>query len=136
MASFIKKIFKNEIMRYTIAGGVITVANAVCYYLLLYLGLIYTAANIISIIFSKVVGYLLNKFWVYKTKTIGWQETFFELCRFIMARGFTGIFDFFGLIFLIEIVGIDKKISKIIIILLVIFLNYILGKKTVFLKKN
>ena len=71
---------------------------------------------------------------VYKTKTEGWKETFFELCRFFIARGLTGILDFFGLIFLVEIVGINEAFSKISIMLFIVALNYVLGKRAVFIK--
>lgn len=129
-----KKMLKSEIMYYAVAGLIVTIVNAICYYIFLYVGLIYTVANLASIIISKIIGYLLNKFMVYKTKTEGWKETFFELCRFFIARGLTGILDFFGLIFLVEIVGINEAFSKISIMLFIVALNYVLGKRAVFIK--
>lgn len=136
MNKWIQKALNNEVIRYAITGGMVTLTNAVGYFLLLHLGIVYTVANIISLILSKVVGYLLNKFWVYRSKSENIKQAFMELVRFILARGFTGLVDFFGLMLVVEIFGWDKRISKIIIMLLVIVLNYVLGKKAVFVKQN
>ena len=64
------------------------------------------------------------------------MQMILELCRFILARGLTGLLDFFGLIALVELCGWNERISKIAIMLLVIVLNYVLGKKAVFVKKE
>lgn len=133
---YMKKIFSMEILRYGIAGGCVTLSNALSYFLLLHLGIVYTAANIVSLILSKTIGYFLNKFWVYQSRCNSLKEAFWELFRFICARGFTGIVDFLGVVFLVEVFACDERISKIILMALVIILNYILGKKAVFVKKG
>lgn len=136
MIKLIRRFLDNEIIRYAIAGGLVTLTNAVGYFLLREIGILYTIANIISLVLSKVVGYLLNKFWVYRSINDSLLQTFLELLRFILARGFTGLVDFFGLILMVELFGWNDRISKIIIMLLVIVLNYVLGKKAVFIKKE
>ena len=136
MIKLIKKALNSEVIRYAITGGIVTLTNAVGYFLLLHLGIVYTVANITSLILSKVVGYLLNKFWVYKSRNDNFKQMLLELIRFVLARGFTGLVDFFGLILMVELFGMNERISKIIIMLLVIVLNYILGKKAVFVKKE
>lgn len=132
----VKKLLSSEIIRYIIAGGTVTVTNAVGYLLLLQLGVVYTVSNIISLIVSKSVGYLMNKFFVYHSHNDNLWETFLELVRFVIARGFTGVVDFVGLIILVEMLGVGERIGKIIVMLLVMVLNYVLGKKAVFIKKK
>ncbi len=132
----VKKLLSSEIIRYIIAGGTVTVTNAVGYLLLLQLGVVYTVANIISLIVSKSVGYLMNKFFVYHSHNDSIWETILELVRFVIARGFTGLVDFVGLIILVEMIGVGERIGKIIVMLLVMVLNYVLGKKAVFIKKK
>ncbi len=136
MKKYIEKIFSSEILRYGIAGGCVTLSNALFYFLFLQAGIVYTVANVISLVLSKTVGYLMNKFWVYRSKCASLKDAFFELVRFIGARGFTGLVDFFGVVLLVEICGFGERISKIILMLLVIILNYILGKKAVFVKRG
>lgn len=133
---WIKKIFSLEIFRYGVAGACVTLSNVLVYFLLLQIGIVYTVANVISLILSKTVGYFMNKFWVYRSRCASFKETVFELLRFIGARGFTGLVDFLGVILLVELFYCSEKISKIILMILVIILNYILGKKAVFVKKG
>lgn len=140
MIEKIKKIISfflsSEIIRYIISGGTVTLTNAVGYFVLLQVGMVYTVANIISLVLSKTVGYLLNKFFVYKSVTETPKDSLLELLRFALARGFTGIVDFVGLIILVEVFKVDERPGKIVIMLLVMVLNYILGKKAVFVKKG
>lgn len=136
MIKLIKKLLGNEIIRYGIAGGTVTLTNACGYLILLWCGLHYTVANVISLVVSKTVGYFLNKFFVYQTKTESVGETLAELFRFVLARGFTGVVDFVGLVIMVDVFNADEKISKIVVMLLVIVLNYVIGKKAVFKKKG
>ncbi len=136
IVELIKKLLSSEIVRYVIAGGTVTVSNYVIFFVLNRLMGLYQVANVISLILSKTIGYVMNKFFVYHSRTEGAGEFFAELFRFILARGFTGLVDFFGLILLVEVFGIDPDIGKWIVMLLVMVLNYILGKKAVFKRKE
>lgn len=135
MIKWVRKALHSEVIRYGISGGMVTVTNAAGYFLLLQAGVFYTTANIISLIMSKVVGYVLNKFWVYHSRNDNFIQALLEMLRFILARGFTGLVDFFGVIVLVEFCGWSERISKIIVMALVIVLNYVLGKKAVFYSK-
>ncbi len=130
------RFFSSEIFRYGIAGGVVTISNYLIFLLLFELGLYYSVANVISLVMSKTIGYLMNKFFVYRSKTEGAAEFFAELLRFVLARGFTGLVDFFGLILLVEVIHLDERVGKWIVMMIVIVLNYVLGKKAVFVKKR
>ena len=46
------------------------------------------------------------------------------------------LIDFIGLIILIEVFNIEKIISKIIVTIIVIIINYITSKKYIFKRKN
>ena len=50
------------------------------------------------------------------------------------ARGFTGIIDIFGMFYAVEILKADEMFTKCVIQVIVIILNYILGKRVVFNK--
>lgn len=68
------------------------------------------------------------------------KELIGEFTRFLIARGMTMLIDYLGLILLVEIFRADKFFSKCIVTILVIIINYFVGKKHVFLntkeKKN
>ena len=76
---------------------------------------------------------MVNKLFVFKTKS-GIVETLKEMIRFIFARAITGVVDYFGLIFFVEVVALDSGIGKAVMIVITTVMNYILGKYKVFVK--
>ena len=118
----------NEIIRYGISGVIIAAINFLIYTGLQLLGMAYFVANIFGIIISKLCGFVLNKFFVYRSKNTSVKENIKEAAGFAVARGFTGLVDYFGVLFLVEILSVGKWISKLLAMVIVIFLNYILGK--------
>ena len=117
-----------------VAGASVAIANLAVYSLLLKLSITYTIANICALVLSKIFGYFMNKLFVYHSHTDNMVATLKELLRFVIARGFTGVIDFLGLIALVELIRMNEFVAKCIIIFIVIILNYILGKKAVFRK--
>lgn len=127
------KLFeKREAFRFAFWGVVTTLANYFSFFLLEKV-MAYQIANLISIIFTKVFVYYTNKRFVFRTKT-NWKGQVGEVFRYVVGRGFTGVVDFFGLIVLVDVLGIDGRIGKIIMIGLIMPLNYILGRVFVFKK--
>lgn len=124
---------KSEFISYVFWGLSTTVVNLTLYYVFNYF-MNYKMANFIAILLCKVYAYGVNKFFVFKNRTPDIKALLKEIVRYIYTRGATGIIDFFGVIFLVELGLCSENISKCIITGLVIVLNYILGKKVVFIK--
>lgn len=131
-----KKFLTKEIILYIIVGVVTTLVNIGLYSTLLFFNVEYKLANIISVVISIIVAYILNKIFVFKTKSNNINELFKEIYRFIYARGLTLLLDYFGLIIMVEVFNFNNLFSKIALTFIVIVLNYILGKKLVFKTKN
>ena len=120
-----------EIFRYGIVGLSTTLINLAVYHILL--GVIdYKTANLSALIVSKIYGYFANKTIVFRSKTDDIRSWAAEVLKFIGARGFTAVVDYFGLIVAVEVLGFSKVLSKYLIQIIVIVLNYILGKYVVF----
>ncbi len=125
-----------EIFRYLVSGVSVTLLNVLLYTVLVLFDVKYTVANLISIVVAKVYAYLINKFYVYRHRAKSWQDLAEEILKFTIVRGSTGVLDYFGVVFLVEMLGFDNLIAKYFVTLLVIVLNYVLGKKYVFYAKN
>lgn len=136
MINTIKKILNKELIIYIICGGVTTLSNIVIYSALISIDVEYKISNLIAISISIIIAYILNKNLVFMTKCQDLKELFKEIYLFIYARGFTFLIDYFGLIFMVDILNAPNMISKVFLTVLVIVLNYILGKKFVFKKNN
>ena len=98
------------------------------------LGLI--PSNIIAWILSVLFAFITNKIYVFNSKNYSFSIVLRELIDFTVARGATGILDL-GLMYLfVSVIGIEDMISKIVINIIVIILNYILSKLYVFKNKK
>ena len=77
---YIKKVFSLEILRYGVAGGCVTLSNALLYFLFLQVGIVYTVANIISLIFyEQVLGI--------QVKMRFFERSFFGVAPFYWSAG-------------------------------------------------
>ena len=100
----------------------------------------YRLANLLALLLAKLSAFIVNKVFVFKSKTTGIQALSKEFAGFFMSRIFTGLLDYFGLILLVEVFSLPQKESKYLLIAIVIILNYILMKlvftKTTLSKKK
>jgi putative flippase GtrA len=136
MTTRLVRLFNHELFRYGVAGATTTAVNLLVYHALLFLGVPYMIANIFAIVLSKVYAYFVNKLYVFRVRSESAGEAAREVVRFVFARGFTGLVDYFGLIALVELFGFSEIYSKYAVVIAVIVLNYILGKKMVFVKEE
>ena len=123
-----------EFIKYGFWGGVTTLLNLLLYWLLIKIGLDYTISNIITLIVIKTLCYFVNKIFVFKTKCKNKKDLSKEVIKYILSRLFTMALDYFGVILFVEVFRVDKIISKAIVLVLVVLINYFLCKKYVYKK--
>ena len=86
-------------------------------------------------------AYVTNKIWVFNSRSWEFNFVIKELIKFVSARLLTGFLEWFGVPFLVTIgldykpLGIDGGLSKIVISVLVIILNYVFSKLIIFKNK-
>ena len=127
----IDKQHAKEIILYLIFGVGTTVVNILIYRLLLTV-VDYRISNLIALVGARLFAYITNKLFVFKSKCNSFKELLLEFARFLIARGATGLLDYFGLIAAVELFHLDRIWSKYVLQAIVIVLNYILSKKAVF----
>lgn len=134
--NFFKNENTKELVMYGAFGVATTVVNIVLYRVLLMFSIDYKISNLIALIFTKLFAYIVNKNFVFHSKCQNILQLCKEFLKFVVARGFTGIIDYFGLIFAVEVMGFSQVYSKYVLQFIVIVLNYIFGKKAVFNKRD
>ena len=127
-----KFLLQNEFCRFVLSGVSITLVNFVLFFLFLQFNWLYQTANLIAIVFAKVYGFFINKYFVYRS--ISTASLFSEIWRYVLVRGSTGILDYFAVLFLVEFVTFTPLMAKIVTLVVVIILNYILGRTFVFVR--
>lgn len=132
----IKRIVNKFVNRETILYGIVgigtSILNVVLFQIFLLAKLDYRVANVITLIIVKLAAYICNKNLVFRSHTGSFSGLAREFGRFVIARGATMLIDYFGLIFMVEILALPKLVSKCIVTVAVIIINYFVGKKHVF----
>lgn len=134
--------YKNpEVWNYLIAGGITTITCIGTKFLFLKTfldqtnGLELQIAEILSWIIAVIVAYLLNKFFVFKTKSINFIK---EFISFMLARVGTQVLQMLIMFVFVTLLSLNTDLWILIITLLCqimqIVVNYILSKLFIFKK--
>lgn len=132
-----------EIISYLFWGGATTCVSWGTY--TIFAGVINTSvfvANILSWIFAVAFAYVTNKIWVFQSKSWKREVIVQELGLFLSTRFATGLFEIIAVPFLVDmglnqtVFGIKGAVSKIVVSILVVILNYIFSKLVIFRKKK
>ena len=93
------------------------------------LGINYLVSNGIAWFLSVLFAYVTNRIWVFESKS---PNILKEMSLFFGGRIFSGIVDMFLMYAFIDLLMFDGSISKIVVQIIVIVLNYIFSKLIVF----
>ena len=127
-----------EIVNYLIVGGLTTVVSLGVYY-----GCVLTildpevavqlqAANIISWIAAVTFAYFTNRKFVFESKN---ENKLKEAAAFYGSRVTTLLVDMGCMFLMVTLLGLNDKIAKLIVQVIVTVANYVLSKFIVFRKK-
>ena len=126
-----------EIINYLIVGVLTTVVSLVTYYICVLTifnpedALELQLANIISWICAVLFAYITNKIFVFKSKN---RNIIKEISSFVGARVLTLILDMLIMFIMVTTLGINDKVSKLVVQVVVTILNYVFIKIFVFKK--
>lgn len=121
---------EKELISYVIFGILTTLVNILVYLLFARLiGLNYIISNILAWFFSVLFAYITNRIWVFESEN---TNIFKEIILFFSGRLFSGIVDTVLMFVFIDLLFVGDSISKIIIQVIVVALNYIISKFIVF----
>ena len=133
----IKKLMEKEMVRYVIAGGLTTAVNLVSFFVLrLLTSLTRSEANVVAIMLAIIFAFFANGFYVFQSehrKSIG--EILREFVSFVGMRLFAMIVEVVGTNLLCDSFRYNEFVSKIVVQVVVLVINYIFSKCFVF-KKN
>ena len=126
-----------ELFFYAVFGVGATVINIVSYRVLAntFGKKYFLIANIIAWILAFIFAFITNKLFVFESKRWEAQIAMKEFVGFLSARLATGILDTVLMWLFVSIISLDDTLSKIIINILVIIINYVASKFFIFKKE-
>lgn len=137
LKELIKKFCTKEIILYAIFGILTTIVNIAIFSLLTYVfKMNENVANAIAISVAVLIAYFTNKDLVFHSEAQNFKEKLMEFCKFILGRAFTMLVEYFGGMLLFKFCPIPEIISKCIITVIVIILNFFISKFFAFKEKK
>lgn len=130
-----------EAIDYLFWGGMTTVVSWGTYSLFVLLGTGVFWGNALSWVCAVAFAFVTNKLWVFQSKSWAGDVLLPELGKFLSSRVATGVFEMVAVPALVAlgldqtIFGIDGMVSKVLVSVAVVILNYILSKLFVFKNK-
>jgi putative flippase GtrA len=134
MKAFLQKY--RGLILYGIFGICTTLVNIATYWLcarVLHLPL--TPSTVTAWILSVLFAYFTNRKWVFESQAEGTDAVLKEVLSFFASRLSTGLLDWLIMYLCVKRLGMDDMLVKTAANVLVIVLNYILGKFVVFRKR-
>ncbi len=136
LIKLIKKVCTKEVMFYAIFGVLTTVINLGVFYVLS--NLLHwneNLSNVIAIVIAVLFAYFTNKDLVFHSEAKTLKAKWKEFAKFISGRAFTMIIEWLGgaLLFLTPM---PQMISKLIVTVVVVILNFFISKFFAFKKSS
>ncbi len=136
MMEKIKKLLTKEMILYIIFGLCTTIINFTSFYIMAEIWRWEkNSSHFISIILAVIFAYITNRNLVFHSNANMLKEKLKEFFKFILGRAFTLLVEFFGGIALFQ-TAIPEIISKLIITILVVILNFFISKFIIFKTKK
>jgi len=139
MFNYIKNLYLKyrEIINYLICGGLSTIVNFVSYYIFARVFKIdEVVSSSLSWVAAVIFAYIVNKIFVFESKTNGIKGLMKEFGSFIACRIISGITcDIGTFALMVKVMHINDIVSKIVTQIMVIVLNYVFSKLIIFKKK-
>lgn len=134
---FIKKFLTKEVILYVVFGLLTTLINIGSFYIMTaFFHWDNNLANNIAIVLAVLFAYITNKDLVFHSKAEGFSEKFIEFCKFILGRLVTMFIESVGGSLMFEYIPIPTIISKCLITIIVIILNFFISKFFAFKTTN
>ena len=131
-----QKLLNKEVILYVVFGIFTTLVNLGSFYIMnSILKINENIANLIAIILAVLFAYVTNKDLVFHSKAEKPKEKLTEFFKFILGRTFTMILEFLGGLILFK-TSIQAMISKLLLTVVVVILNFFISKFFAFKSKR
>lgn len=124
-----------ELISYIFWGAASTAVNYGIYFLCTKpLQLDYLVSNVIAWVVSVAFAFVVNKLFVFESKSLVAKTVLSELWKFVSARIFSGMLETGILFVFVTLMHMNDSVIKIAAGVIVIILNYVMSKLLIFNK--
>ena len=124
-----------ELLSYIFWGAASTAVNYGVYFLCTKpLQLDYLTSNVIAWVVSVAFSFVVNKLFVFESRSLAVKTVLSELWKFVSARIFSGVLETGILFVFVTLLHMNDSVVKIAAGVIVIILNYVMSKLLIFNK--
>ncbi len=124
-----------ELLSYIFWGAASTAVNYGVYFLCTKpLQLDYLTSNVIAWVVSVAFAFVVNKLFVFESRSLAVKTVLSELWKFVSARIFSGVLETGILFVFVTLLHMNDSVVKIAAGVIVIILNYVMSKLLIFNK--
>ena len=117
LLNLIKKLYYDSRIRYLFFGGLTTLDKI---------------SNFFSVAIAICFAFVVNKLYVFQSKSKTFSDTVQEFIKFVLGRLVTMVVEVGGVPFCVELLGQPKMVAKIETQVIVVIVNYFISKLFVF----
>ncbi|MEA4923284.1 MAG: GtrA family protein [Eubacteriaceae bacterium] len=130
------KLYKKyrELITYVITGGFTTLVYFIAYAICKFFGAHYEVSTCIAWIAAVLFAFITNKIVVFRMTNK--KGTLAEFLKFVSARLATLGIDMLFTFLLISVMSLNEWLSKVLVQVIIMILNYVFSKVFVFRKKQ
>ena len=121
-----------QFMKFGLVGGVNTLTSLSIYYVLVFINLNYMVATIAGYLGSSIIGYMLNRNWVFRVSI----NTKNSLIRYYLIYGISFIINISCMYMWIDICHLSEYIAPILTLCVTVPFNYFFSKLWIFKDDN
>lgn len=133
----VEKFLTKEIILYAVFGVLTTLINIGSFFIMTtFFHIENDLANNIAIVLAVLFAYVTNKDLVFHSQAEGFGEKFIEFCKFILGRLVTMFIESIGGSLMFKYLPMPTIVSKCLITIIVIILNFFISKFFAFKSSN
>ncbi|MCX4267580.1 MAG: GtrA family protein [Lachnospiraceae bacterium] len=117
------------LIKFSLVGIVNTMSSLIIYYILLYFNVHYNIAIILGYIGSSIIGYFLNRIWVFQARKNSFSSS---LVKYYIVYISALLLNLICMHLWIEILSISNKLAPLLTLCITIPYNFLLSKLWVF----
>lgn len=130
------KLMNREVISYLIFGVLTTLVNWVVYGAMVKVGIDYRIATAAAWAVSVLFAFIVNKIFVFQSYNMQSAFVVKEMTSFVACRGVSGVMEMVFMIVMVSWLRMDEYISKIIVSVIVVIVNYVFSKLFIFRKSE
>lgn len=130
------KIMNREVISYLIFGVLTTLVNWMVYGIMVRAGIDYRIANAAAWAVSVLFAFIANKIYVFQSYSKSFGFVMRELWTFVVCRAASGVMEMVFMIVTVSWLYMDKYVSKMIVSVIVVVMNYVFSKLFIFRKSD